>query len=172
MIPTNHGDYCTHVRDGQCGNLVCCRTWILIQCRNKPAVLRRRHRIPMPGPSHIPTLRGCGRIQQQYVSHDCISLGSIELLETLPGRKYLPNLLDHHSIVLGCARHRRILASPKKVPLSGKEREVVSCQQVQLCCWNPKLIKPHHQHNATTSEKIYLPPPINRYPTFPRGCLL
>jgi len=30
----------THVRDGgQCGNLVCCRTWILTQSRDTPVIL-------------------------------------------------------------------------------------------------------------------------------------
>jgi hypothetical protein len=32
--------------------------------------------------------------------------------------------------------------------------------------------KPHHQHNATTSGKIHLPPLITRHPTNPRGYLL
>ena len=60
--------------------------------------------------------------------------GSIELPGSAPGRKHPPNEeLDHRSVVRGCARHRRILALPEKVPLSSEEeREVIHAQDLVI----------------------------------------
>ena len=92
----------------------------------------------------------------------------------LPPSTTPTSTLSTNSTKTSTTRHPHHHPSPNRQPcgphLPRKVRP--SHAPLQLCHWNPKWHKPCHQHNATTSGKINLPPPIDRHPTFLRICLL
>ena len=71
--------------------------------------------------------------------------GSIKLPGSAQGRKHPPNELDHRSVVRGCARHRRILASPEKVPLSSEEEREVVHPGFGDCFWLSRQKRDHQK---------------------------